>query len=794
MRSLTARLLLSALFSLIFSLVAIHALQAPSLPFLKLSLYSLDRVTARNDVGDMQSLDTLIAVNNQPYYGCMYLGASTPIYDAPRGIRIPVTVDRRVGLTSERVQVETFMVLHDPSLDEVVGRSAIVVLALTFLSTGIILLLNGQPRIEQILVAGSLMISSLVVLGGPDVSDFEAPYSFVYWLGLPMWGAIVLATLARWPVDQRKRKSTRAIMVVFSALAVTVAGMTLLGVPSFGCGLRGRFLAVWGYLYQALLIGCLFAQLFLLGRAYLLGTASYERAQTRALFMAVAIGLGSPIVLSLLPLMLGVRWVAPPEIMLLVAIVIPVTILITVSGTRSGVRIERYLGRFTFYSLLFVFWACLAFAAINAFGYWYGPPTAFEAAALATLPVVLFVAVLRQPYGKWLDILLYGKHYEYDKVLFKLMEGLSKADSLEGIGRYLADQMPVDLFVSRISMWVHSGDERVGFECVRLTPDCGGLPRTLMLPEEWTPSWVQEHSEHGILVLEEPLHVGGQRWDLLVLLRDLSDRNMGLILVGPKVSHYLPYGDKDVRVLSVLGERIGLFIANQKLIAEREVEKREQSLALVKYEDQIREEVAELLHDDGISSITVVRKMLDRAEAPEIIDAALHRIIHNMRRITRTHLVPAGLDLGLRPAILAVVREHEAIGSSIEANFALLSEELAYLRGAIARDLYYIVREAITNAKKHGGDDVPVKVSAYCENEIFVVEVSDRGPGFDPANTAGQGRIGRGLGFMRARAMRVGADLKVESTVGLGTTITARVPMELIKRELEESFIAELAE
>src|SRR5574341_665040 len=94
MKNTILRGLLSCLFVTVFGVVAFHAMQAPSLPFLKLSLYRVDRVIVPQDVGDIQQFDALIRVNGEPFFGCMYLGANTPIYNAPRNVPVPIEVER----------------------------------------------------------------------------------------------------------------------------------------------------------------------------------------------------------------------------------------------------------------------------------------------------------------------------------------------------------------------------------------------------------------------------------------------------------------------------------------------------------------------------------------------------------------------------------------------------------------------------------------------------------------------------------------------------------------------------
>jgi signal transduction histidine kinase len=83
----------------------------------------------------------------------------------------------------------------------------------------------------------------------------------------------------------------------------------------------------------------------------------------------------------------------------------------------------------------------------------------------------------------------------------------------------------------------------------------------------------------------------------------------------------------------------------------------------------------------------------------------------------------------------------------------------------------HIGREAVTNAIKHGGTDADVKV-VFEHGEEWRLTVSDEGCGFDPDSA----RHGFGLESMRARAQELGGSLRIESTVGSGSTVEVTLP------------------
>jgi len=91
--------------------------------------------------------------------------------------------------------------------------------------------------------------------------------------------------------------------------------------------------------------------------------------------------------------------------------------------------------------------------------------------------------------------------------------------------------------------------------------------------------------------------------------------------------------------------------------------------------------------------------------------------------------------------------------------------------GEAGVELSRVVREALTNARRHSGAR-SVDVALRAEEDELVAEVSDDGRGFGP-----RAEPGVGTGSMRERARRLGGALEIESEPGRGTLVRARVPM-----------------
>jgi len=85
---------------------------------------------------------------------------------------------------------------------------------------------------------------------------------------------------------------------------------------------------------------------------------------------------------------------------------------------------------------------------------------------------------------------------------------------------------------------------------------------------------------------------------------------------------------------------------------------------------------------------------------------------------------------------------------------------------------YRIAQEALHNTVKHARA-TRVEIKMECAPERITIEVSDDGVGFDPEGDF-PGHLG--LRSMRERASRLGGTLEVESALGGGTRIRARIP------------------
>lgn len=95
------------------------------------------------------------------------------------------------------------------------------------------------------------------------------------------------------------------------------------------------------------------------------------------------------------------------------------------------------------------------------------------------------------------------------------------------------------------------------------------------------------------------------------------------------------------------------------------------------------------------------------------------------------------------------------------------------LDGEVTENLLRIVREAITNAARHGQAST-VTLRLVQDDDLIHLLIADDGQGFD--ETGEHGTTGFGLTFMEERCASIGGSLDVSSQPGIGTRVEVRLP------------------
>ena len=144
------------------------------------------------------------------------------------------------------------------------------------------------------------------------------------------------------------------------------------------------------------------------------------------------------------------------------------------------------------------------------------------------------------------------------------------------------------------------------------------------------------------------------------------------------------------------------------------------------------------------------------------VDAA----IADVRSLARGTYPYVLTDYGLAAA-LAVAADDAPVSTTV------VAEPRRRYAAEIENAVYFCCLEALKNASKHAGDAAAVRITVDERDDSVCFEVHDDGAGFDldavPA--------GVGLTSIRDRVAAVGGRVTIDSTPGLGTRVSATIPL-----------------
>ena len=291
-------------------------------------------------------------------------------------------------------------------------------------------------------------------------------------------------------------------------------------------------------------------------------------------------------------------------------------------------------------------------------------------------------------------------------------------------------------------------------------------------------------SRAGAGRLLEPVSAFGQ--DVTVLERPV--RTLALITVMRSALHSRRRQYEIRDLLAQLSEANELL---ERRVEARVAEVRSLVSELTLAEARERHRIAQLLHDELQQELFAVQYALHDAlaQAERLDDKPRARLqeaytllrdaIRNSRGLTRD-LSPPLQGEGLVEALhWLTARVHELYKLRITlrapAALSVLNEGLETL-------LFAVVRELLFNIVKHAGVDTAT-VTLTETMDCLVVEVVDRGRGFDPEQVqSGVAKeTGLGLESVRKRLQLFGGGLELVSRPGEGTTATLKVPIASFK-------------
>jgi signal transduction histidine kinase len=259
--------------------------------------------------------------------------------------------------------------------------------------------------------------------------------------------------------------------------------------------------------------------------------------------------------------------------------------------------------------------------------------------------------------------------------------------------------------------------------------------------------------------------------------------NYGVLLYGSETPD--AFTDEHMDFLIAIGTQATVALQNAVLYRNLLEEKER----IVDVEEDARKKLARDLHDGPTQNISAIAmrmsyiyRLLERR--PEEVPLELKKVEELARKTTKEI---RDMLFTLRPLVLESQGLTAALEQLAQKTQETHGQDVAVYVGAdVERVLdghqqgviFYIIEEAVGNARKHAEAEV-ISARVARQDDVVVVEISDNGVGFDTgavdANYDQRGSLG--MVNMRERAELLDATLRIDSAEGKGTKITIVVPL-----------------
>ena len=239
-------------------------------------------------------------------------------------------------------------------------------------------------------------------------------------------------------------------------------------------------------------------------------------------------------------------------------------------------------------------------------------------------------------------------------------------------------------------------------------------------------------------------------------------------------------------LMDIISRQAVIAIQNARLYQDL-VEERNR---MIEVHEEARKKLARDLHDGPTQSvaamamrINLARRMIERntggaTEELVKIEELAHRTSKEIRHMLFT-LRPLILESqGLVAALQSMAEKmRETFSQNVVINVDKnLADQLEMGKQGV---IFYIIEEAVNNARKHANASTITVRLGLVEQGIALLEIADNGMGFDvqEVNTAYDKRGSLGMVNLRERAELVNGLLNIDSAPGKGTRVQVYIPL-----------------
>lgn len=376
-------------------------------------------------------------------------------------------------------------------------------------------------------------------------------------------------------------------------------------------------------------------------------------------------------------------------------------------------------------------------------------------------------------------------------LLVAIIEAISAGPDLQplaaSVARLIVEATETDV------CFVHVLDDNGGaLTLMGATPPFDRQVGLIHLPVgEGVSGWVASHRKPTVIAAgkeTDPRYryfpeLGGQDYTSMVSV-PMESRPTGLVgVLNVHTRQRRDFTDRDVRLLSSIGSLVAGTVHQARLhrrLAAREHAAEQFAEQMIAAQEAERRRLAGDIHDGITQRLVSLAFHLDAAaDAVSRDTGSAARELARARELTdltmdEAYAAIAGLrppvldDLGLADGLASLARSIAQVQVRVDGTDCRLPEHVMIA-------LYRIAQEALQNVVKHAGA-TQAEVELRCDASSARLRVTDDGQGFDVSARPG-GDSPYGLRSMAERAELIGGKLTVTSRPGIGTTVTATVPV-----------------
>ncbi len=376
-------------------------------------------------------------------------------------------------------------------------------------------------------------------------------------------------------------------------------------------------------------------------------------------------------------------------------------------------------------------------------------------------------------------------------LLVAIIEAISAGPDLQPLAASVA-RLIVEATATDVC-FVHVLDDKGGaLTLMGATPPFDRAVGRIRLPVgEGISGWVASHRKPAVIAAgkeTDPRYryfpeLGGADYTSMVSV-PMESRPTGLVgVLNAHTRERRDFTDRDVRLLSSIGSLVAGAVHQARLhrrLAAREHAAERFAEQVIAAQEAERRRLAGDIHDGITQRLVSLAYHLDAAADAVLADAGVAvGELARARELTdltldEAHAAIAGLrppvldDLGLADGLASLARSIAQVQVRVTGSAGELPEHVVIA-------LYRIAQEALANVVKHAQATEAV-VELRCDATSALLRVTDDGRGFD-IGALPDSETSYGMRSMAERAELIGGRLDVRSRPGIGTTVTATVPV-----------------